>query len=386
MPKAKATPLITLQLDTGAHPFFDLEELRTWLDHERKAFNWIYEYTNISGIDYYWKTYTHWCNCFDIFINQYENVKDDDTETQTSLIDNLKQETDSVINENLITSRSPIAKFVFSLREKRSDSVAAHALSILSKNRRSRNADALEGAYWALQYMQGSTETIEAHEEWFDSLSKQIDIWLQKQIEILSQKDKELERSENEHAKRVDTQRKNFYKLMDDAKKELENTSNAYKAHMALRAPVTYWAKKRDNHTQAIWWFGSIAIFSALATASGAIYVFAELISPAFQERDPNANTIPIWGFGLLFIVSTLGIWITRLITKMFVFNLHLREDANERVVMTQAYIALSSDKGFNESEREIVLSTLFRPSTSGFVQDDGPTGLPESLSKLKSQ
>lgn len=386
MPKTKATPLITLQLDTGAYPFSDLEELRTWLDHERKAFNWLSEHTNIPGIDYYWQAFTHWCDYVDIFIRQYENAEDDDTEAQTSLIDNLKKETDSIINENLITSESPIAKFVFSLREKRSDSVAAHALSALSKNRRSRNADALEGAYRALQYVQGSAEAIEAHEEWFVSLSEQIDVWLQKQIKILSQKDKELEQSENRRVKRADAQKESFDNFIVEAKKELENISNSYKAHMALRAPVTYWAKKRDSHTQAIQWLGSIAILSALATAGGAIYVFADFISPAFQARDPDGITIPVWGFGLLFIVSTLGIWITRLTTKMFVSNLHLREDANERVVMTQAYIALSNDKGFNEDERKIVLSTLFRPSSSDFVQDDGPTGFPEMLSKARNQ
>ena len=177
-----------------------------------------------------------------------------------------------------------------------------------------------------------------------------------------------------------------FTNLWRTQARSAKKINDAYRAHMALKAPVTYWTEKCKNHKQSIRRLGFITILSAFATAISAGGIFFFLIKPSFPSEVHAETAIPVWGLGLLFIVSTLGIWITRLFTKMFISNLHLREDAYERIVMTQAYIALLSMKGLDGSDRKIALSTLFRPSASGFIRDDGPAGLLELLSKVRNQ
>lgn len=80
----------------------------------------------------------------------------------------------------------------------------------------------------------------------------------------------------------------------------------------------------------------------------------------------------------------------TRLSAKIFVSNLHLRTDADERVTMIQTYLALLREgSGPKEDERQLVLQTLFRPSKAGFIKDEGPSAFHEivtnALSKKKA-
>ena len=81
--------------------------------------------------------------------------------------------------------------------------------------------------------------------------------------------------------------------------------------------------------------------------------------------------------------ISSLGVWVTRLVAKIFISNLHLRTDSHERTTMIQTYLALLREgNGPKDEERQLILQTLFRPSTTGFIKEDGPTGFYETMSK----
>ena len=77
----------------------------------------------------------------------------------------------------------------------------------------------------------------------------------------------------------------------------------------------------------------------------------------------------------ILLAISTSDVWLTRLSAKIFISNLHLRMDADERVTMFKSYFALLAEgSGMNDGDRQLILQTLFRPSSTGFIKDDGPT------------
>jgi len=82
--------------------------------------------------------------------------------------------------------------------------------------------------------------------------------------------------------------------------------------------------------------------------------------------------------------ISTFGIWVTRLSAKIFISNLHLRTDADERVTMIQTYLALLREgSGPMDEERQLILQTLFRPSSTGFIKDDGPSSFHELVTNV---
>ena len=90
-----------------------------------------------------------------------------------------------------------------------------------------------------------------------------------------------------------------------------------------------------------------------------------------------------LWKISILFMISTLGFWLTRVSARGFVSNQHLEMDCRERITILFTYFALQeSESPLRGNERPIVLETLFRPGTTGLIKDDGPANILETLIK----
>jgi hypothetical protein len=125
-----------------------------------------------------------------------------------------------------------------------------------------------------------------------------------------------------------------------------------------------------------MFWAGGITLLLALITTGTFIWVALELL-------EETATKVPLWKLSIMLAISSLGIWVTRLTSKIFLSNLHLRADSHERTTMIQTYLALLREgSGPKNEERQLILQTLFRPSTTGFIKEDGPTGFYETISK----
>ena len=89
----------------------------------------------------------------------------------------------------------------------------------------------------------------------------------------------------------------------------------------------------------------------------------------------------PYGPLAILAASITLAIWPIRLVSRSLMSHLHLRLDAEQRVTMAHTFLALSrSDEGFEEADRRLILETLFRPTSSGIVRDDGLPNTTQSL------
>lgn len=165
----------------------------------------------------------------------------------------------------------------------------------------------------------------------------------------------------------------------------LEATDRAYKELMRLKAPATYWSDKAAEHGKAektaacrVRWFFIIAV-PAMALMFG--LTAATLLS--YAGSTPPAGLYVIAGAGL---ATTAGLlfWVGRLLTKLYLSQHHLRQDAEERAVMTTTYLALTADAAAGDTDRQIILSALFRATSDGIVKEEG--GLDASLPALISR
>lgn len=172
---------------------------------------------------------------------------------------------------------------------------------------------------------------------------------------------------------------------------ELDQLKETYDKHMALAAPVEYWKAKRSRHK----WL-SIASFTALCVCMGVVGYFLHTELQSLSKVALNVKTTePIgmqatlqtataWQFGAFILMATLGFWFIRLLVRIFLSNLHLENDAAERVTMAQTYLALLRDGSLAKDSISTVLAALFRPTGDGIVKDEGlpPTAM-EWLTKL---
>ncbi|BDI60760.1 DUF6161 domain-containing protein [Qipengyuania nanhaisediminis] len=169
-----------------------------------------------------------------------------------------------------------------------------------------------------------------------------------------------------------------WQKAADKAVQDIRATEAAYLEFMKLKAPVEYWEGKATEHETRegkartlLYWYFPLTILAMLIAFGGAGWF---LVSHPNTEatQAPIALYVVISGGLLLF--STIAFWIGRILTKLYLSEHHLRNDAEERAVMTTTYLALTSENAATDEDRQIVLNALFRATPDGIVKDDGPT------------
>lgn len=169
---------------------------------------------------------------------------------------------------------------------------------------------------------------------------------------------------------------RNASALITDKISELERTEEAYLEAMKLDRPRAYWSEKGDGHrTKAnkYRWrmFTSLSV-SGLVAIAGLIVLFhvsIDLITSNPETEWPISLFLLLTGMG--FVGVSVLFWINRLIIRLFLSELHLAMDAEERVTMIESYLALNTEIDFPAEQRELVLRTIFRPTQDGIVKDD---------------
>lgn len=188
---------------------------------------------------------------------------------------------------------------------------------------------------------------------------------------------------------------------LDDAQTELDRLKETYDKHMALAAPVEYWETKRKKHGQ---WAGGSFGAIVVGMASAAYFLHSELqtvgqavmaskavatvakVQPAgasaIQALTDSATT---WHLGSFILMATLSFWFIRLLVRIFLSNLHLENDASERVTMAKTYLALIRNDDLPKGDSiNTILAALFRPTGDGIVKDEGvPPSTLEWFTKL---
>jgi len=174
-------------------------------------------------------------------------------------------------------------------------------------------------------------------------------------------------------------QGEDFDALIEEHKTNLEAIEQAYDQKLALRKPVEYWDQRRSQHKRASFWY-AIAAGVAGCTLFGILgWVAYEL----FLNLQPNEHPKP-WQIGVFAVAAFFSIWMERILVRLFMSNMHLKADAEERKTMLQTYLAIIREGSeFAPEEKKLILERLFLPASDGLVRDDAaPPMLLELLSR----
>lgn len=166
----------------------------------------------------------------------------------------------------------------------------------------------------------------------------------------------------------------------------IRSVEETYKEQMGLKAPVKYWADKATQHKKSeVWariWVLAFFVITLPAMASAFAWTGWVLIDQALQVRPTGAPPFPT----AIFIIASAGLascaglvfWAGRLLTKLYLSQHHLRQDAEERATMTETYLALIENSAASTEDRQVILNALFRNTPDGIVKEEG--GMDPSL------
>lgn len=167
-----------------------------------------------------------------------------------------------------------------------------------------------------------------------------------------------------------------FQGLVKDHLDGMEILRKTFREEIAMRAPVSYWARKRTYHVVLA---GITGLLSFGGIAAAAVLLrdqIHELLGATKVGSSPDT-----WRVAMLGLMALFAVWAIRLVVRMFLSHVHLSADAAERVVMVRTYLSLleGNHAGIKE-DRQLILQALFRPASDGIVKDEG---LPVSVFEL---
>jgi hypothetical protein len=210
------------------------------------------------------------------------------------------------------------------------------------------------------------------------------------------------ERLSNFIKRRLRLYKKNYNSAQEQVRATQEQViaaKHTYENEVELHASVKYWADKRTSHFKGrIIWGLSLGV-----SLLGTFWAFREvLINPEITEKlvvksaEVTATAAKIvepvllWGIinpltiSLSLVVLSIGSYIIKLNSQQFRTHQHLMLEAIERHTMLKTYLALMSENKLKDSEdRKIALDVLFRPASTGIIQEQGNVMPSDSIIKI---
>lgn len=374
-------PRLVLDLgEKGGHLEFEQpSEVQQWMDAEQAKWHWMNQIHETSSVS---NSFAQLCQGATQNIQQWVKHQADPAIAQKS-IDVLKNHFESGMpSQSLWLSSSPNGSFILRLKDERHQLVAAGAYLALGGAYRPSNQPPhprmLEGAIEGFLYKREIDWTATAHREALEKLKQQYSRNLSDQ----KRKFQEIEQTNAELNTKFDGTLEAKAKLLDELQVKqggdfeqlivkheanLKATEDAYDQKLALRKPVEYWKARGHSH-------GIKARNYAIASgAVGAVILvlLGWLAYEIFLDIPPNEKP-QVWQVGVFSIAAFFGIWLERLLVRLFISNMHLATDAEERVTMLQTYLSIIREGSeFAPEDKKLILERLFHPAADGLVKDD---------------
>lgn len=145
---------------------------------------------------------------------------------------------------------------------------------------------------------------------------------------------------------------------------------------------MKYWIDKSLEHR---------ALARKMAGGTGVVVVllaFGIAVGIHWLLKDvASAEGDTYWLLGAVAVFGTLLVYGMRLRVRFTMSQFHLHEDARQRAIMTQAYLALLKEgNALKDDDRSLVLEMLFRPVSAGLIREDGAATPVEALASKLSK
>lgn len=167
---------------------------------------------------------------------------------------------------------------------------------------------------------------------------------------------------------------------------------SSYDSQLKLSAPRIYWNSKYNDHQAAAKAWARLFFLMILVAAGIMILALKSFALEWIKIPDSMSSYEWVVPAVVIGIPAFLSLWLLRMFGRQWSEHLVRKEDARERVVMIETFLALNRDadspSAINDpAQLALVLSSIFRPASNGSNDDSPPAGFFEAiLSKISNQ
>jgi len=382
---AKRKPIIEADLgeNGGKVAFRSLEDIETWMQEEEKVWTWLAEAIqqdgNVNAVRA--KQFQAWQQIRNTVNQARPHLDTPNAEAQLNAVKNNIMAYYGNIPIQTLHSSTPKAEYIHEVKE--TDPVlAAYILGFFIGVPLAQGvAKSLEGALEGFLFQKGVRKNVTAEKRALTKLRKEWQASLIEHKTEIGEIQKKVDDKKEEIEKLRMKQQADFDQMVGNGKTELENIAQTYDQRLALQAPVQYWSGKKTAHHKLATIYGIAA--GAWLAVSGCLLAVATY--EVLNELKPDTHPA-LWQSLTLVLSALVVLFVTRILVRITLSHLHLKEDAHERVTMAETYLSLLRHEGGPAKEDlELILKTLFRPTSDGLVKDDAlPSPIMEWITRSK--
>jgi hypothetical protein len=428
MSESVATPYLVVDFgeEGGTYSWNGVDEVRSWISQQRADWQWLSQ-PNLGPTNNAWGSIANPLGDSQTCLNNAEQHKNNEQHS-AQMVREAKQHLERLFSKSpWLLPNASYRKYIFEVRESgrliEAGLIAAHLLG------QDMNGAPLSKVIAALVefelFSRGIKDRVRTESTALKKLVGEMTTLLDEHKQLKINQAAEFATLNTDVATQTTIHGTSFdeaqaardeawKKQLQETEDELKQLNETYDTHMALAAPVSYWVDKRDKHskwakrsfialTACMLIFG-IVLFCELrgvaqmiedtklaaiaSSAANAKLGTAVATAPAASALSPLLDVLATWKIGAYILLVTLAFWFIRLLVRIFLSNIHLENDASERVTMAKTYLALIRDGSFEGKEHiGTILAALFRPTGDGIVKDEGlpPTAM-EWLTKLSGK
>lgn len=365
---------ITFGTSDGKKTFKTKDELLKFLN-DQKSFWQVF----FSGTQHPINTFnSHIGNQIDRMVQNADAINEtNDSQSQNSLnyISNLFAETP------IIYSEGKNAKFVQQIAQK-DQNFARYMVGYFIKQLYSMNNDplAFRAIFEGMKFEAGITSNIDAEKEALGSLKSEWDDNLTALKSAFEEANGQVVQTQDTLTTYYNKLQIEFNTFKETKENEFKSVIETYDQKLALQAPVEYWK------TRSVWSYriaGGLGVLFFIA-----IWIILANFEPIAKDVASGLTKKDYYPLIQFASITVVAIWLLRIIVKIFYSKLHLAEEAKEKEMFIKTYLSmLRESNGIkDESDRHLILQSIFAPSKNGIIQDDGlPMNVIENIVKARS-
>lgn len=383
-----------LSIDIGAkHSFKNYEKLNAWANKEVEF------YQSIGNPGNSVHTFTQYLkNQIQTKFNQNRN----DKFTVDDLITELKSFIESTYKkQGLIASKSKEGSWLLK-QHKVNSSLTLGSFNYFQnriKGVSNNSTNQRDGEFSAYLFDNGIQPDFETEKEqyksFFDEVVTQKDEILKELLDIREENkllNETIKKQNSDWESAFDVQKNEVAKKFDDEydrhSTKMSESEDFYEKKLAVKSAVTYWSNKAKSHERNSYIFGIIGGLLMIFTFIAIINLGKYIINLDLTDKNgigrkilTENGALQLWVYGFFIVSMTIIIWFIRLIVKVFLSNLHLLSDAKERETMIQTYLAFEREENtLKETDRDLILPSIFRVTTNGFIKEDSTPNSPINI------
>lgn len=197
--------------------------------------------------------------------------------------------------------------------------------------------------------------------------------YIKKYDELFVQKEQQFNEMDKNISNELSAQKEEHKKFLEEKNKNIQDLEKLYAENLRLKKPADYWKQMSTDYEKKakkyIGWSIGIGIITVVLLSL--LIIFVPETTQTSHWFDLIKNT------AILTVITTILVYALRVFVKMAMSSYHLSRDAREREQLTYFYLSLINEKAVTDSERELIITSLFSRSDTGLLKGDSSPEMP---------